>query len=51
MLQNAVLGIALIGNEGCSSNTLASSDIVCTSITDALELTLSPKRLIATLRQ
>jgi len=51
MLQNAALGIALIGNEGCSTHTLTSSDIICTSIVDALELALSPKRLIATLRQ
>ena len=51
MLQNAALGIALVGNEGCSTRTLTSSDIVCTSINDALELTLSPKRMIATLRQ
>jgi len=51
MLKNAILGIALIGNEGCSTQTLKSSDIVCTSISDALELIRSPKRLIATLRQ
>ncbi len=51
MLKNALLGIALIGNEGCSTRTLNSSDIVCTDISDALELALSPKRLIATLRQ
>ena len=51
MLEKAALGIALIGNEGCSTHTLTSSDIVCTSINDALELTLSPKRMIATLRQ
>jgi soluble P-type ATPase len=51
MLQNAAIGIALIGNEGCSTYTLTNSDIVCTSINDALELTLNPKRMIATLRQ
>jgi len=51
MLQNAMLGIALIGNEGCSTCTLKSSDVVCTNISDALELVLNPKRLIATLRQ
>ncbi len=51
MLQNAALGIALIGNEGCSTRTVTSSDIICTSIKDALELTLNPKRMIATLRQ
>jgi len=51
MLQNAMLGIALIGNEGCSTRTLKSSDVVCVNISDALELVLSQKRLIATLRQ
>jgi len=51
MLQNSMLGIALIGKEGCSTRTLKSSDVVCTNISDALELALSPKRLIATLRQ
>jgi len=51
MLKNAILGIALIGNEGCSTHTLKSSDVVCTNISDALELVRNPKRLIATLRQ
>ena len=51
MLQNAALGIALVGNEGCSTRTLTSSDVVCTGINDALELALNPKRMIATLRQ
>ena len=51
MLKNAALGIALIGKEGCSTCTLTSSDIICTNINDALELTLNPKRMIATLRQ
>ncbi len=51
MLQNAMLGIALVGNEGCSTRTLKSSDVVCTNICDALGLVLSQKRLIATLRQ
>jgi len=51
MLQNAALGIALIGDEGCSTQTLMQSDIVCKSIEDALELLLNEKRLIATLRR
>ena len=51
MLKKAALGIALIGSEGCSTRTLASSDVVCTGIGDALELVLSPKRMIATLRE
>ena len=51
MLKEALLGIALIGDEGCSTQTMLSSDIVCTSIKDALTLLLSEKRLIATLRK
>jgi soluble P-type ATPase len=51
MLKKAVLGIALIGDEGCSTKTLIASDIVCRDITDALELLLNDKRLIATLRK
>ena len=51
MLKEAALGIALIGDEGCSTQTLLSSDIVCTSIADALQLLVSNKRLIATLRK
>jgi len=51
MLQHAALGIAIIGEEGCSTATLMQSDLGCRHITDALSLLLHPKRLIATLRQ
>jgi len=51
MLQKAVLGIAMIGDEGCSTKTLLESDIVCSDIADALGLLLNEKRLIATLRK
>lgn len=51
MLKSAELGIALIGDEGCSTKTLLGSDVVCKSIADALALLLNEKRLIATLRQ
>jgi P-type E1-E2 ATPase len=50
MIQKAVIGIALLGDEGCSSKTLLASDITCKSIKEALELFLNTKRLIATLR-
>ena len=50
MLQKAVLGICLIGDEGCSTKTLLASDIVCKSISEALELFIYSKRLKATLR-
>ena len=51
MLKTAVIGIALLGDEGCASGLLLHSDITCKSIEDALELFLHPKRLIATLRR
>ncbi len=50
MIKEAAVGIALLGDEGCSSKTLQESDIVCKSIESALELFLNTKRLIATLR-
>lgn len=50
MTARSAIGIALIQNEGASSKTLLTSDIVCTSIIDALDLLLNPLRLIATLR-
>jgi len=50
MIKEAEVGIALLGDEGCSTKTLQESDIVCKSIESALELFLNTKRLIATLR-
>ena len=50
MLRNAILGIAIIGDEGCATPTLLQSDINCKEIADALALLHDEKRLIATLR-
>ena len=50
MIKEAEVGIALLGDEGCSTKTLQESDIVCKSIESALELFLHDKRLVATLR-
>jgi soluble P-type ATPase len=50
MLEEAIVGIALIQEEGASAATLESADVVCRSIGDALTLLLNPKRLTATLR-
>ena len=50
MIEEAEIGIALLGDEGCSAKTLQKSNIVCKSIQSALELFLNTKRLIATLR-
>jgi soluble P-type ATPase len=50
MVREAVLGIGLMQAEGMSAELLTVSDVLCTSILDALYLLKEPKRLIATLR-
>lgn len=50
MLSSAVLGFAILQEEGMSAKVLASFDILFTSINDALDSLLNPNRLIATLR-
>lgn len=50
MLVEAVVGIAVLQEEGASSETLLASDVVCKNIFDALNLFSHPKRLVATLR-
>jgi soluble P-type ATPase len=50
MLRRAALGVAVIGKEGASPETVSSADVVVTDIHDALDLLLRPLRLTATLR-
>ncbi len=50
MLKEAVLGIAVILAEGACSSSIASADIVSTSILDALDMLKHSLRLTATLR-
>lgn len=50
MLEHAALAIAVVGREGCAAETLAVADIVCADIRDALDVLMTPARLIATLR-
>lgn len=50
MLQKATISIAIIGDEGCSSQAILNSKITTNNILDALSLIKNPKRLIATLR-
>jgi soluble P-type ATPase len=50
-LKEAVLGIAVLGDEGVSVSAMKSADIVVENIHNALDLFLEPKRLIATLRE
>ena len=50
MLDNAKIGVGVIGPEGLNRKALQATDIVTTSIVDALKLPLNSKRLIATLK-
>jgi P-type E1-E2 ATPase len=51
ILKEAGLGIAVLGSEGLSVPAIKNADVVVKDISDALELFLKPKRLIATLRE
>ena len=50
MLKRAALSIVLIQAEGAAISALKEADIAVCSISDALDLLLNPKRLVATLR-
>ncbi len=50
-LQAAALAIAVVGREGLSVLALRSADVLCASITDALDLLLDVEALVATLRR
>jgi soluble P-type ATPase len=50
MLRAAALGIAVLQAEGAAAETLAAADVVAPSISDALDLFLRPRRLVASLR-
>jgi soluble P-type ATPase len=51
MMQHAALGVAVLGPEGTFAGLLARTTVVTRNITDALDLLLFPKRLVATLRK
>ena len=50
MFRQAALAIAIMDTEGMCSKLLSESDICVTSIENALDLLLNPKRIIADLR-
>ena len=50
MFESSALSIAVIGKEGCFTTSALSATIIVTSVLDALDLLLYPKRLLATLR-
>jgi len=51
ILKEATLGIAVLGDEGISASAMKNADVIVKNISDALDLFLKPKRLIATLRE
>ncbi len=51
ILKEAALGIAVLGNEGMSVLAMKNADVIVKNISDALDLFLKPKRLIATLME
>ncbi len=51
LMERAALSIVVVGGEGCAVQTLVRADVACASIADALDLLLTPRRLVATLRQ
>jgi soluble P-type ATPase len=51
MLQAASLGIAVIGEEGCSIETMMAADIAIDDIHSGMRLLIEPARLKATLRR
>jgi soluble P-type ATPase len=51
ILKEAGVGIAVLGDEGVSVSAMKNADIVVKNISDALDLLLKRKRLIATLRE
>ena len=51
ILKEAALGIAVVGDEGLAVSSMKNADIVAKNISDALDLFLKPKRLMATLRE
>lgn len=50
MLKASALGIGVIQSEGAYSQIINNSQVICTSITDALSQLTNKNRLIATLR-
>lgn len=50
MLEQAALGIAVLGEEGTAAAAIQAADLVVRDVFSALELLRNPRRLVATLR-
>ena len=51
MLKESAIGICIVGGEGASAEAMMASDLVVSTVNDALDLLLKPDRLRATLRR
>jgi P-type E1-E2 ATPase len=51
MLKEAALGIAVVGEEGCSTALIKEADLVVVDVVRALGMIAYPERLVATLRE
>jgi P-type E1-E2 ATPase len=51
MLDEAAVGIVVVGAEGAAATTMRAADVVVTDPLDALDLLLRPARLVAGLRR
>jgi soluble P-type ATPase len=51
MLQEAALGICILGPEGTAVEALMAADVVAPCVLDALDLLYQPLRLVATMRR
>jgi len=51
ILKEAALGIIVLGDEGMSISAMKNADVIVKDVSNALDLFLKPKRLIATLRE
>jgi soluble P-type ATPase len=51
ILKEAALGIIVLGDEGMSISAMKNADVVVKDVSNALDLFLKPKRLMATLRE
>ncbi|MBS1224976.1 MAG: hypothetical protein H6R24_1654, partial [Proteobacteria bacterium] len=50
MLEQAALGIAVLGEEGTAAAAILAADLVVQDVFSALDLFRNPRRLVATLR-
>jgi len=50
MLKESVIGIGVMGREGCAKSALDNADLLVSDILCALEMLIYPERLKATLR-